>query len=287
METEQSFGELLDFKECNVELYRSSDLNNTAIYFTELGDSDRKDAKAFFEVLYFGLEANNSSKIVYVRFPNTNFFIQMLGGCRSGRGDMQYSSFKNVLAENYRKNYNFFSFGQTAMLYAKDSREFNFMTKVASYDKGNPYNRPYPNETFVNYKEIKDALSFKYLRIPDSIREIGYCYKTKGENPKYFLIDYPAYNFNYTNHRFFVIENETVKEFKIQNFVRYRDGGTTIINVLDENEIEHKFFSPTRLPEKKLCEKWDEIELIEVTEPEKQKLVELLKLDLAPISNEN
>jgi hypothetical protein len=49
-----------------------------------------------------------------------------------------------------------------------------------------------------------------------------------------------------------------------------------------ENGIEHKFFSPTSLPEKTLCEKWDETELIATTETEKQKLAELLKLNLEP-----
>jgi hypothetical protein len=41
-------------------------------------------------------------------------------------------------------------------------------------------------------------------------------------------------------------------------------------------------FSPTSLPEKTLCEKWDETELIATTETEKQKLAELLKLNLEP-----
>lgn len=282
MQTEKQFGELIEFKTHNVELYRSSDLNNTAIYFTELEDAERKDAKAFFEVLYFGLEDDNSHNLVYVRFPNTNVFVQMFGGYRGGRGDMQMGSFENVFAESYKRNYTFFSFGETAMLYAKDLNEFNFMTKVASYDKGNPFNRPYPDETFVNFKEIEKALSMKYLKIPESIRKIEYCYKTKDATPKYFVVDYPAYNFKYDNHRFFVIENETVKEFAIKNFVRYRDGGTTIITVTDENGTEHKFFSPTSLPEKTLCEKWDETELILATETERQKLAELLKLNLEP-----
>ena len=72
----------------------------------------------------------------------------------------------------------------------------------------------------------------------------------------------------------------------IKNFVRYSDGGTTIITVTDENGTEHKFFSPTSLPEKTLCEKWDETELIEATETEKQKLVDLMKLDLEPVSTD-
>ena len=41
-----------------------------------------------------------------------------------------------------------------------------------------------------------------------------------------------------------------MNEFEIKNFVRYRDGGTTIITVVDNNGNEHKFFSPTSLPTK-------------------------------------
>ena len=129
-------------------------------------------------------------------------------------------------------------------------------------------------------KEIEKALSMKYLKIPESVRKIEYCYKTKDKTPKYFLVDYPAYNFKYDNFRFFVIEDEIATQFDIKNVTRYRDGGTTIIDVIDKIGVEHKFFSPTTLPEKTLYEKWDEIELIPTTKHEEQKLVELLNLDL-------
>jgi hypothetical protein len=50
--------------------------------------------------------------------------------------------------------------------------------------------------------------------------------------------------------------------------------------VVDEAGIEHKFFSPTSLSEKKLSEKWDEIELVETTEVEKQKMAKILNLNI-------
>ena len=207
------------------------------------------------------------------------------GGFGSGRGEMKQADGKNVWEDKHKAPFRIYSHDKNLIFLIGRTDwtpEFNFMEKVASYDKGNQFNHPYPNETFVNFKEIEEALSMKYLKIPESIRKIEYCYKTKDETPKYFVVDYPAYNFKYDNHRFFVIENEIVKEFVIKNFVRYSDGGTTIITVTDENGIEHKFFSPTSLPEKTLCEKWDETELVATTETEKQKLTELLKLDLEP-----
>jgi len=285
MKVEKQFCELSQFKQRDVELFRSSDQNETAIYFTDVEYNDRETAKAFFEILRFGLEGGDHQ--LYVRFPNTDYFVEMIdGGFGSGRGDMKKATGKNVWEDKHKSPFTIYSHNKNLIFLIGRTDwtpEFNFMQKVASYDKGNKFNHPYPpypNETFVNYEEIERALSMKYLKIPESIRHIEYCYKTKDETPTYFVVDYPAYNFKYDNHRFFVIKNEVTEEFEIKNFMRYRDGGTTIITVIDENGNEHKFFSPTSLPTKTLCEKWDEIELIEVTEIEKIELAKLLNLDL-------
>lgn len=286
MKTEKEFGELSIFKERDVEMYRSSDLKNTAIYFTHVEDDKMEEAEAFFELLHFELKGGEHQ--MYIRFPNEDYYIEMISEYAGGRGIMQRTrGIKNVFAESFRRNYEFFSFGENAMLYAKDLNEFNFMKKVAAYDKGNPFNHPYPNETFLNYPEIVDALKMKYLKLPQSIRTIQYLYKTKDEfYPIFIVIDCPAYNFQYKNHRFRIIQGEIVREYKITNFQRFKDGGTTIITVLDENNIEHKFFSPTSLPQKVLCEKWDDEELIEVTDDERKKIIELLQIELEPVSNE-
>jgi len=285
---EKQFGELSQFAKRDVELFRSSDQNETAIYFTDVEDDKRETAKAYFEILRFGLDGGDHQ--LYVRFPNTNHFIEMIGGGHGGgRGDMKQANGKNVWEGKHKGPFSIYSHNKNLIFLIGRidwMPEFNFMTKVASYNKGNPFNHPYPNETFLNYEEIEKALSMKYLKIPESVRKIEYCYKTKDETPKYFLVDYPAYNFKYDNHRFFEIENEVAKEYEIKNFDRYRDGGTTYITVVDESGIEHKFFSPTSF-EKTLCEKFDETELITTTEDEKQKLAELLKLNLEPaIANE-
>ncbi len=282
MKSEKQFCELSKFKKRNVELFRSSDQNETAIYFTNVEYNDRKAAKAFFEILRFGSDGGDHQ--LYVRFPNTDYFVEMVnGGFGSGRGDMQTARGKNVWEDTHKSPFTIYSHNNNLILLIGRidwTPEFNFMTRVAKYDKGNPFNNPYPNETFVNFKEIEKALSMKYLKIPESVRKIEYCYKTKDKTPKYFLVDYPAYNFKYDNFRFFVIEDEIATQFDIKNVTRYRDGGTTIIDVIDKIGVEHKFFSPTTLPEKTLYEKWDEIELIPTTKHEEQKLVELLNLDL-------
>lgn len=282
MNVEKQFCDLTQFKERDVELFRSSDQNETAIYFTDVEYGDREIAKAYFEILRFGLDGGDHQ--LYVRFPKTDYFVEMIdGGFGSGRGDMKKAKGKNVWEDKHKAPFTIYSHKDNLIfLIGREdwTPEFNFMNKIASYDKGNKFNHPYPNETFVNYDEIEKALSMKYLKIPESIRRIEYCYKTKDATPKYFVIDYPAYNFKYDNHRFFVVENGIMNEFEIKNFVRYRDGGTTIITVVDNNGNEHKFFSPTSLPTKTLCEKWDDIELMETTENEKEELVKLLNLNL-------
>ncbi len=282
---EKIFGDLSEFKGRDVELFRSSDLHNTAIYFTEVEHKDHEAASAFFEILRF--ELFNGDHQLYVRFPDTEYFVEMDGGgMGSSHGNMMEANGKNVWENAYNAPFKVYSHDKNLIFVIGDGfPKFNFMTKVASYDKGNKFNHPYPNETFLNFSEIEKALSMKYLKMPESVRKVQYCYKTKDAIPKYFLIDYPAYNHKYENHRFFVIENEIAKQFEIRDFQRFRDGGTTIIKVLDENGSEHSFFSPqTMFPtDKNLVTYFNNIELTEATKEEESKLVSLLNLELEPI----
>lgn len=289
---EKIFGDLSEFKGRDVELFRSSDLRNTAIYFTNVESKDKETASAFFEILRFGL--NGGDHQLYVRFPDTEHFVEMIyGGMGSGRGNMTESNGRNVWESgsgmwkhNYNTPFKIYSHDNNLILLIGDAiPEFNFMTKVASYDKGNKFNHPYPNETFLNFSEIEKALQMKYLKIPESVRKIQYCYKTKDVIAKYYLIDSPAYNSKYSNHRFFVIENDTVNQFEIKDFQRFRDGGTTIITVIDNDEIKHEFFSPQTMftTGKDISTTFDNIELIKVTKEEEDNLVKLLNLELEPV----
>ncbi len=276
---EKEFGDLSQFIGRDVELFRSSDLNNTAIYFTEVSDSDRKTASAYFELLRF--ELFGGSRQIYIRFPHTDYFVEMVdGGVGNAHGDMKESSGRNAWEGEYSSPFTIYSHGDNLLLSLGGHVKINFMVKVAEYGKGNPYNRPYPDETKLNYPEIETALSMKYLKIPESIRKIQYCFKTKDSDPKYLLVDCPAYNSQHEKHRFFLVENDIIKQYPLKHFIRYRDGGTTIIAVFDDDGKVHNFFSPTPFPEKKLVETWDEQELESVSEQEKMKLIELLKLDL-------
>lgn len=287
MENKNQFGNLSEFKGRDVELYMSVDLHNTAIYFTDVEHDKRDKAEAFFQLLRFGLEGGDHQ--IYIRFPNTDYFVEMHnGGFGSGRGSMTVASGKNVHGTEYKKSFTIHSHDRFLMLSIGDKDllpEFNFMTKVASYDKGNPFCHPYPNETSLNISELEKVLELKYLKIPENIRKIQYCFKTTDENPEYFLVDFPLYNLRYSNHRFFAIQNNVSIEYKIKDFQRFRDGGTTIMTVIDDKGIEHKFFTPQRMNKNSLCEKWDETELVPVSDEEQEMLVKLLGLELEPKSS--
>jgi len=275
----KQFKELSEFKQRDVELFRSLNQFETAIYFTDIKDDEEGVAKAFFEILRFGVDGGDHQ--IYIRFPNTDHFIEMIeGGFGNSRGDMKIGVGRNVW-ETFKcsKPFTIYSDKDNLLFLKHNSSELNFMTKVASYNKGNPFDHPYPNETFFNYEEIEKALSLKYLKLPDT-RSIVYCYKTNTETPKYFIVDCPAYKFRYDQFKFFVVENNSVKEYEIDKFTRYRDGGTTIITVIDENGKMNKFFVPTPMSAKNLCKTWNDDMLIEVTNEEKSKLIELLSSTL-------
>lgn len=260
---EKNYDNLSKFANRKVELFRSSDLKNTAIYFTDLPSEDKGKATAFFELLRLD---NRGDHQTYIRFPNEDHFVEMVGGGGgSGRGNMMTSGGKDVWETGSDLHFEIYSQEDNLLLtFGKHLTQFNFMVKV--HDDA----------------EVRKALSMKYLRIPEDVRQVEYLYKTKSVSPKYFVIDYPAYNFRYDNHRFRIIDNDGVKEYKIKNFERYRDGGTTIIDVVDENSKEHKFFSPTPF-DKSAVVKWDDIELEEVAdEKEKEKIIALLQLELEP-----
>ncbi|HWY13076.1 MAG TPA: hypothetical protein VN026_17195 [Bacteroidia bacterium] len=295
---EKQFGELSKFltEKRDVELFRSSDLNNTAIYFTEVDDDKREKAKAFFELLRFGLDGGDHQ--IYVRFPNTDYFVEMLGGgSGSVHGNMMIASGKNVHdVYDCKDEFTIHSHDNNLLISFGTFPRFNFMTKVAEYDKGNPFNQNYPQETFLNYEEIEKALSLKFSKLPENIRRVEYLFKTK-DSKKYFVVDCPAYNFKYDNQRFRVVENDfvvieksKVNEYPIKNFVRYRDGGTTIITITDKHGVEHKLFSPQQMFDdgKNLVPKFDETELIKIENDtdEWQSIAKLLEIELEPKEEE-
>lgn len=274
MEKEQIFGKLSEFNGRSVTLFRSCDQHNTSIYFTD--DVDRHNKEAYFEVLHF--EYNYFSNELFIRFPNDDHFIELVSSGQSSHNNMEERTLKNVWKNNF-SNFEMFEHDGDMLIKFGKYGNFNFLKIVGRYC-GNE--SKYSQSSFtqnLNLNEIENALQKDYLKLPMNVREISYMLKTTDFIPTYYIVDYPKYDFRYDNQRLRVIENNNIKEYKIDSFTRYRDGGTTYIKFKDENNVKHVLFHPTRLGiENVVFDTIDEKQLIEVSNEEKIKICELLEI---------
>ena len=312
MKAGELLGELKEFEGLSVSLYRSSDKKNTELHFTDRR-GEELTGNSFFELLYFKYNYEKLKHLVYLKYPDDDFFVELYRGGSSSQGSMECVSVKNIWDAHYKRDSDYKSDIKIKIVdsnlflsIGKGTYEsaFNFMTLVGRFSEKE--NRYYKDDSVLpltfNVFEINQALSKKYLKIPDSIRKIQYLmklqlpsYTLKSEDSNdlelnkkqvtYFVVDYPAYNFSYTNHTFRIVRGKSVEECKVKEFERYLDGGTTIITVIDSKGKEHKFFSPTHLcdPKDRPNSTWDEQILVEnVSKEEREKIVSLLDIDLVP-----
>lgn len=271
---EKQFESLSKFKGRDIELFRSSNLKATAEYFTDLAYKQIGNAEAYFELIRF--EISDGDHQIYVRYPNTDYFVEMYdGGWGSGIGNMLISNGENIWEDDYKKPFQIYSLDNDLLLtLGRSIVSFNFMKRISFHSKWNKFDILY---TTKNYEEIERVLSMNYLKIPDSIRSLEYCYKIEDKVPTYFITDFPKYNFKYDNHRFFIIKDKNIEQLKIKLFERYRDGGTTIIKVIDSKEKEHIFYTPSLFNLTKLNTTWDDNNIIECSTKEKAKLFKRIK----------
>jgi hypothetical protein len=274
MEKEQIFGKLSEFEGRSVTLFRSSDQHNTSVYFTN--DENKRTSKSFFEILHFQYDFRYNE--LFIRFPNTDHFIELRGGSSSSRGNMNNGIAENVW-EDHKRLISIFEHDGDMFIRFGEYGDFNFLKIVGRYcntDDIFKYNES-SYDSNLNLNEIENALKKDYLKLPMNVREISYMSKTTDFIPTYYIVDYPKYNFSY-NQRLRKIENNVIKEYNIDSFQRYKDGGTTRIKFSDENNIEHVLFYPTRLGKKEDVDLIDDKQLVAVTDDEKVKICELLEI---------
>ncbi len=255
------YGNLSEFNGKDIELYRSTDLVGTAIYF-----GGRQTEKAFFEIMLIKVPLGEN--LIFIRYPNTNHFVEMVVGGGGSWGDIEKRNGTNVWENKYKAPFSLCIHGEN-MLYSVGEEvecNFNFLKRVAC------------TKTHLNVDQIEINLSRRYLKIPVSVRKVMYTLKTNEDNPKFILVDYPAYKFTYSNIRLFVVDNEEVKELKNVKCVIH---GNTFIIYLNDNGTEHIFVSP--------CgdepSKFDDINLITTSDNERQNLITLLDLDVVELYN--
>ncbi len=230
-----------------IELYESMDKKVTGQYFS------RNEGEASFYVAFVTTEEDFK---LFIKYPDNNYFTEIHGGgFGSGRGIVTYASGENVWnpkyssAVSYKKCYPYLCL--TIQL-----DEFNFLSAIGAYKKqGNDIIEPVGDIANV----IQIISSHRYLKLPESIRKIQYVFKFSvpdSNEINYLLVDYPAYNFQYSNHRCFFLKanNGAVTknlQFIITDFKRARDGGSTWIKMQsidsDNRMYEYMLFSPSKL----------------------------------------
>lgn len=242
-------GSLLDRRNDHMEIYRSIDKEATANYF-----ADDKTKDAFFEVLIFGYKYGKHE--IYIKYPDAEFYIEVFGSSGSSHGDMKHYQGRMLIEEKIQpfvyedvlqpKLIKMFKHDQHLLLNldASYSGDFNFLERVAlANDKYNRY------ESF-GLREVEVALQTPFIPIPND-RELAYTFMTDDNN--YIIVDQSAYNFSYEGMRcYYGNIKDGIKDYTILNFVRYRDGGTSIFTI-NVNGKNMEFYSPSSFNKEKVA----------------------------------
>lgn len=247
----KTFKNLSDFKNRNCKLFISED--------------------ALYKVLIF--DYNYKHYQVYIKYPKNDYFIETTissGSSGNGRYTMSGSDVWRKIFPDISVYYN-----KLNMFLDLGTFDFVFLKFSASVDYGNKFNDKSKDPDKINYQDIEKVLKEKYLQLPSNIKNIIFSYKTSDES-KYFVVYDSKYC--YDAQKFICITLNGVNEYKITNCATCLDGGTTIINVIDQNNIGHVFHYPT--PWSKLPTTWDEERLIENSKEETDKLAEILEIDI-------
>ena len=220
-----------------VEVYRSTDMVATGQYFT----TDKEPA--YFELVIF--DYHQSMNMFYLRYPNTEYYIELTGLFSNSRGNMKKGGGRNKIEEIVQPR--IFS-GKQRMAYigimkhedqaiiqfGYNDGDFNFLTRVSPILIGK-----YECESI-----FKEVFQRKYIPIPN-YRSVEYSFKTEDNN--YIIVDASVSNYSYDDLNFHYgnLESGMVRG-TIINFTRYRDGGTTIFNVFIDGKDNH-FYTPATI----------------------------------------
>ena len=225
----------------SVEIYRSKNPKLTGEYI------DRGFGPAYYEIVVFGYSYNHPR--VLLRMPNTETYIELTSGGESSRGQMKHLSIGNPIGDLIdplkidnkliRSKLEMFTFGDDALV-KFDSIEFNFMERVAV--SGLP---EYVGQPEIGKDLIDEMFSRDYVTIPDK-RKIAYAYVTSTADLT-LIVDQSANKFTYEGMRaWFGSPTVGFERVEITDFVRYRDGGTTIFKFVWNGE-QYEMYSPSKL----------------------------------------
>lgn len=261
-------------------IWRSS----TPIDFNHNGATIQSDC--YIELVQFSYDIDLSE--YFLKYPGSDTYIELITGGTSSGGGKTSASVRNAVDEYVdpfvidgllvKRDLIFYTAGDEGLL--RDSIDHWFFKKVAYQND--------PKHTYTNspvdfgQRYINAMLNSQYAGLPNR-REISYCYET--ENGRLILVDHSATKYTYKGMRCWYGLRGSMKEVKIENFGRYRDGGTTHFEFEADGET-HKFFVPTRLGQNREGAKkatFDEKEMVELGQPTAREIALDLGINLQPL----
>lgn len=254
----KKYKKLLDVKHIDWEPIINDGRESTMYVYESQEEYNESDIP--FQLVYFPDRIHNSN--VYIRYPENPFFIEMPnigmssgGGCGTyGTGEDPYTGCDITVVMK----------GEDALV--KSVMHTCFLKNT------HDVNRAYHDY----YLELPPIYRSEYVLDISKLNLYG---------KQYLLIAQPCYNYTYDKLKaYFVNENGSHMELKIDGIGRARDGGTTKMElVLDFNpdtyekdEIKFTLFIPTPWKEERICTLNNEVvTLIENVKQENRHVNEL------------
>lgn len=244
------------FNDREISLYRSYNMDLVKTYH-----GNRQDP-GFYEILMMNLKWGEPQYLI--KFPYTDFFVELSDSGSSINGVHEHITCSNPIGDIidpyfYKekldpKKIEIYRFGERIMVKTNFSRH-DFLDQIGDIN----------------------IIDQEYVKIPD-LREISYAFYSP-RYQKYLIVDHSEFNFQYDSMRLFFGDLTTgLKITKIENFVRYRDGGTTLFEFDYEGE-RYKFHSPTKLRStEKIHTTLNDSVIVELDENEKEKFIRDLNI---------
>ena len=276
-----------DFNNRGFKIYRSN-VEQTTKYFAGWHYGKEETEECFFELVMFDYRYANPQ--MFMKFPYTDFYVELTTGGHSGRGGMVKHSLYNPIGDvidgfYYEgklvpEKFTLFCCDESIMIdFDFDHAFFNCVAELVFPIRGRSLDVITKGET-----PIKEMLSKQYVKIPD-LRKVVYSYHT--DNDDTLIVDQSAHNFTYESMRCWYRKGTSRFQLvQIEDFQRYRDGGTTTFTFKDNEGINHDVFFPSPF-KKDICAILDENKLKELPNEYVNELVRHLGIKLEPLYENN
>ena len=234
------------FADREIKLFRSFDSQLVQKYH------GNRENPGWYELIMMNYKYGEPQYLI--KYPYTNFFVEIVGGGASINGVHEHITCSHPIKDFIDPYYyedklsheklEIFRFGERVMMMV-DSFRHDFLDEVLN----------------------EDVLDQEYIKIPE-FREIAYAFHST-ELAKYLIVDQSKYNFQYETMRlFFGDVKDGFHILKIEDFARYRDGGTTIFKFSHEGK-EYEFFNPSPLKQDNSPTTLNDMKLVEIPESTK------------------